>query len=388
MEEVSIVDRPANKRVFLMVKSEGGEMGDRTEIEINEDGSLTTGAPDPGAPAEEPIDLAFAFAEAGEVIATVQKAITLPGEFRDTIFQNLYKTMRQMSAVLSMTEIARPDDATKSQLAPILMGELDEVSKSIGALIKALAGGKVKKDEGDDEESVEKAVWTTAQINEFPDSSFLYVKPGGKKDAAGKTVPRTNRMFPVRDAQGNLDIPHLRNAIARAPQANIPADVKTKVQEQARRLLAEAQKAKFAAKTKKAEEPPPPPPAALVALVERAEAIATEVEKRGAKMSKTRLARFKEAITVLQSILGELGDGGTPATPPPKNPKVSKSDEDTAKAMADLTANVEKLTAVVKSQSDEIKSLRAARPVSNAIPVDRGAEPKDGGVRWPSDMAK
>ncbi len=66
----------------------------------------------------------------------------------------------------------------------------------------------------------ESAKWTRAYINDLPDSAFLYIEPGGEKDEDGKTVPRTLRHLPVRDADGNIDLPHLRNAIARLEQEN------------------------------------------------------------------------------------------------------------------------------------------------------------------------
>lgn len=84
------------------------------------------------------------------------------------------------------------------------------------------------------------AVWSTAYINDLPDSCFLFVSPGGKKDGEGKTVPRSLRHFPYKDSGGKVDLPHLRNAISRIPQANIPASFKDSLQARARRLLANA----------------------------------------------------------------------------------------------------------------------------------------------------
>lgn len=88
----------------------------------------------------------------------------------------------------------------------------------------------------------EKAEWTRAYINDLPDSAFLYIAPGGRKDEDGKTVPRSLRYFPYRDASGTIDLPHLRNAIARAPQSDLPRAVVERIQERARRILAEQQK--------------------------------------------------------------------------------------------------------------------------------------------------
>lgn len=64
------------------------------------------------------------------------------------------------------------------------------------------------------------ATWDAAYVNDLPDSAFLLIEPGGHKDAGGKTLPRTLRHFPVRAASGDVDLAHLRNALARIPQAN------------------------------------------------------------------------------------------------------------------------------------------------------------------------
>jgi len=89
---------------------------------------------------------------------------------------------------------------------------------------------------------VVKAEWSTAVINDLPDSSFLYVMPGGEKDADGKTVPRTNRMFPYRTEGGEVDLPHLRNALARIPQSSLSDSLKAQLTERAQELLQQATK--------------------------------------------------------------------------------------------------------------------------------------------------
>lgn len=85
-----------------------------------------------------------------------------------------------------------------------------------------------------------KAVWSTATVNDLPDSSFLYVEPGGKKDADGKTTPRTLRHFPYKDASGKVDLPHLRNALARIPGSGVKDSIKEVLTSRARRLLKSA----------------------------------------------------------------------------------------------------------------------------------------------------
>lgn len=87
-----------------------------------------------------------------------------------------------------------------------------------------------------------KATWSTAFINDLPDSAFLYIEPGGEKDEEGKTTPRSLRHFPYKDENGKIDLPHLRNAVQRIPQSKIPgfsAEDKKRLQDKARRILAD-----------------------------------------------------------------------------------------------------------------------------------------------------
>lgn len=80
----------------------------------------------------------------------------------------------------------------------------------------------------------QRAEWTTAFINDLPDSSFAYIESGGEKDEDGKTTPRSLRHFPHHDADGGIDIPHLRNALARAPQSPFEDKVMSHLERHAR----------------------------------------------------------------------------------------------------------------------------------------------------------
>lgn len=94
------------------------------------------------------------------------------------------------------------------------------------------------------EHEADKAEWSAAEINDLPDSAFLYIQPGGEKDESGKTTPRALRHLPVKGPDGTIDLPHLRNAIARIPQMTVPGlspEDKAALQEKARALLEEAQ---------------------------------------------------------------------------------------------------------------------------------------------------
>jgi len=67
--------------------------------------------------------------------------------------------------------------------------------------------------------------WDTEYINNLPDSAFAVISSGGEKEE-GKTVPRTLRHLPHHKSDGSLDIPHLRNALARLPQTELSAEDK------------------------------------------------------------------------------------------------------------------------------------------------------------------
>ena len=97
-----------------------------------------------------------------------------------------------------------------------------------------------------------KATWEASRVNDLPDSSFLHVEDGDK-DETGKTVPRASRHLPYRDADGKIDLPHLRNAISRLSQSDtgtgddkwLTGDLRTKLLVHARKLLGSEQKDAF-----------------------------------------------------------------------------------------------------------------------------------------------
>jgi hypothetical protein len=347
------------------------------------------------------------------------------------------------------------------------------------------------------DDAAEKAVWSTAFVNNLPDSAFLYVEPGGKTDAEGLTVPRSLRHFPVRGPDGKVDLPHLRNAIARIPQAMfLSSEQKDRLQAEARRMLS-AQKELTKMSTEllpdgnggfttveeevvpaaKAEHTPaemtgfqlPPGAKAILSPLMRracdqctalADAIdgSTEVElpeegpvplvpvefwtaltgvidifrqidslfptkpqmpedapeemagdeaeaaqaateaepvearcgsedhmaktdvaKAGAKMSKDRYARFEQALATLGAILTEL----KPMQQAQQAAPMAKNLEGTVARMADMVSN---LTGIVQTQGNELATLRKARGVGNALAPEASPRYDEEHVSWPLDM--
>jgi hypothetical protein len=82
------------------------------------------------------------------------------------------------------------------------------------------------------------AVWTQAYINDLPDDCFAVIEKGGVKDSENKTKPRSLRHLPFKDKSGKVDLPHLRNALARLSQTKLSPELK----EKARKKLVEAAK--------------------------------------------------------------------------------------------------------------------------------------------------
>lgn len=79
-------------------------------------------------------------------------------------------------------------------------------------------------------ETTEKAEWAAAYVNDLPDSSFAYIEPGGSKDDQGKTAPRSLRHLPYKDKDGTVDLPHLRNALARVHQTGLSESLRNRIE--------------------------------------------------------------------------------------------------------------------------------------------------------------
>jgi len=78
--------------------------------------------------------------------------------------------------------------------------------------------------------------WSTAYKNNLPDSAFLYIAPGGKKDSEGKTIPRSLRFFPVKDSSGKVDQAHVTAALRLIPKAGVSSSIKATALAKAKRL--------------------------------------------------------------------------------------------------------------------------------------------------------
>jgi hypothetical protein len=98
-------------------------------------------------------------------------------------------------------------------------------------------------------DALAKAAMSAADANDLPDSDFAYIEPGGEKDDAGKTTPRSLRHFPINDEA------HVRNALARLSQSEFESEARPKVEAAARRFgIGEPAKGKKGKKMAKTDE--------------------------------------------------------------------------------------------------------------------------------------
>jgi DNA adenine methylase len=141
-------------------------------------------------------------------------------------------------------ELARLEPSTAAGAAGLALELADIGASLVPALAEAAPSvAEALRRAAEPLHELAKSQWSRAYINDLPDSAFLYVEPGGEKDDQGKTVPRSLRHFPVRNHLGELDVPHLRNALARLPQSTAPGltDARRReLESEARRLLEEA----------------------------------------------------------------------------------------------------------------------------------------------------
>ena len=89
----------------------------------------------------------------------------------------------------------------------------EELKKLVETQVKTILEAQQKR--------LKEAEWDTAYINDLPDSAFAVVSKGGTKADQNKTEPRTLRHLPHHKADGSMDIPHLRNALARLSQTDL-----------------------------------------------------------------------------------------------------------------------------------------------------------------------
>lgn len=341
VEEVSLVDRAANRRRFLVVKRSG---------DMPDDGQHGTEVKpeDKGAAAETRVEKAKkkpkAKPEDGEMEKARRRAASPEGDDEET-----EKARRRAPAEDDAeTEKARGKDDEADE---------DEDEEDDGDVEKARArakptvGGRPEANEDFEEGVTEKA--DDADEEEDDD---LVLPPAVKNAVLGVLAQALERLMAVANRVKEAAEPDDET------EPSIPDDLGEELEEIGE--LLEDVGVRFDGATEK-----------------------RGVKKAGARMAKDRLDRFQKALALLSEVLKELTDAKKPKEPTAGAAEDKVEKRDAAPGMRDLVASIGELTRVVKRQEDELAHIRQTRGVSNAIPVDGGgrrAEPQE--VSWPLDM--
>ncbi|HHE64835.1 MAG TPA: hypothetical protein ENL09_02320 [Bacteroidetes bacterium] len=89
-----------------------------------------------------------------------------------------------------------------------LLSKLEATIEKADQILDESDRGLIKLFAGFGKEVAEK--WSRAYINSLPDSAFIFIEPGYKEG-----MNKNARHLPYKNKEGKVDIPHLKNALAR-----------------------------------------------------------------------------------------------------------------------------------------------------------------------------
>ena len=347
VEEVSLVDRAANKRRFLVVKR-SDDMADDGKLEAEMKPERQGGAAE----------------------TRVEKAKKKPKVMPDAETEKARRRAAATDDAEAETEKAsrKDEDETEKARSRRSDGEEEDAKK---------AQGDEEDDDEEDEDDEDADEMEKARSKKKP-------TVGGRPEANEEVADSVTEKA---DADDELILPKpVKDAVLRV------------LAQALERLMAVANR------VKEASEPDDDSKAAIPDDVgreladlgelledvgERLSSPASKagVKKAGARMAKDRLDRFQKALALLSEVLKELTNAKKPTDPTAGAAEDKVEKRDRAPGMGDLVASIGELTRVVKRQEEELTRIRKTRGVSNAITVDGGgrrAEPQD--VSWPLDM--
>lgn len=137
VEEVSIVDRPANKRPFLLVKNADGH---GAEVVPGANGNLETAPTTPPTSTDSVVNPKI-LAGLEQMWGRIEKALTVTPEIRRDLFRDLGDAQRRIGAVMCLADFAPTDYDNKeaSDLVPLFAKELAEAAALITDVSKRLS---------------------------------------------------------------------------------------------------------------------------------------------------------------------------------------------------------------------------------------------------------
>lgn len=239
--EVSPVDRPANGHPFLIVKSEGGPAAEDPMADKTLSQKTAPPAPTPEQMAQTPPPPPMAEAEkapappASEPPAAEQEtevegpALVLPLGAKDPLLQALTQAHGRIGQIVMMLQKATEADGAEmpsdaivaiADAAGAMAGCVEPyLAKQAGA---GMAAPPVQPAEGETVATKAEGGWTQEYIDSLSDWCFLNVEPTKDRDSDWRTLPLTNRHFPIRDHAGRLCLPMVVEAVNQIAAAQDP----------------------------------------------------------------------------------------------------------------------------------------------------------------------
>lgn len=184
-----------------------------------------------------------------------------------------------------------------------------------------------------------KAAMSSADQNDLPDSAFAYIEDGGKKDADGKTTPRSLRHFPVHDKA------HAQNALARLSSSPFGDKAKAKVHAAAKKFgIKVSDDAGKSAVAEGETSVQTDPDGTIAKAVEDAVAKATEASEGRIKQAEAQAAEAKAEVGQLRELIK--------STPVPGGPVMSANARPMGSASAESDGKAAK-AALMRQKADE-----------------------------------
>ena len=158
-------------------------------------------------------------------IATKKLQEKLSMERQSLIFANNQNSQKSILEVLNLMadEVKKIEEVKAEETIIVETPKVEEVAKVETPIeTPKTEEAKIEDEYAEAEREIEDAAkWTTKFINSLPNSSFAAVEPAYKE---GKTDNKNARHLPFKDASGKIDLPHYRNALARANQIKAVTD--------------------------------------------------------------------------------------------------------------------------------------------------------------------
>lgn len=333
VEEVSLVDRAANKRRFLVVKRSGDMADDDKHDDEKDEREAAGGRRDKSKKKAKP--------KPDEEMEKARRR-TAPAEDDE---EETEKARRRAASEDddAKTEKARGDDEDEED-------EKDDADvEKARARAKPTVGGRSEANEDEKDGITEKA-------GDDDDDDDLVLPAAVKTAVLGVLAQALERLMAVANRVKEAAEPDDET------EPTIPDDLGEELEEIGE--LLEDVGERFEGATEK-----------------------RGVKKAGARMAKDRLDRFQKALALLSDVLKELTESKKPKGPTAGAAEDKVEKRDAAPGLGDLVASIGELTRVVKHQEEELARIRKTRGVSNAIPIDGGSrrgEPQE--VSWPLDM--